>query len=118
MLALWQIAREKQADSLADELLASIEKQTLRLQQESAFGYWGSRCELLLERAREIGALGGELAGAVRATGAPCIRKGQIAECLEAYRRAANAAVRGWKTEIGFNLGYTLRLDPIEGGRL
>lgn len=102
---LWEIADRNEKPELAAELMEQVVAYAERAESEVG-GFWGYRCRLLLESAKESERYGGELAAVVRKARL-LYAAGQTDKAVDEYSRAFDAAVRAGKRDIAVELGYT-----------
>ncbi len=105
LLALWKVAVEKKQMSLADGLMQQIQAYVGQTESELA-GYWGRRCRLFLELAREKHEFGDELALIIRKARSLYLM-GKVDDAVKNYGMAANVAHLAGKEDLAMELGYT-----------
>ncbi|MFH1266313.1 MAG: CDC27 family protein, partial [Planctomycetota bacterium] len=115
LIALWEIAEDRRDRQTAAGLLEQIELRVERADREIG-GYWGHRCRLLLETARETRRYGIDLAPLARKA-RTLYAEGNVDEAIEQYGAAAMAADRAGKPQLAMELGYTRASIQLESKR-
>ncbi|MEX0725067.1 MAG: tetratricopeptide repeat protein [Planctomycetaceae bacterium] len=106
LAGLANLAKEKQQNSLAEELLQESDTQARRA-VETIGGYWGDRCRILAEQLHESLRYGVELARALQ-TARLRHRQGDMASAAPAYRTALQLARQNQHADLDSELSLAL----------